>query len=154
MRSERREIITGYAKLWPREVFSLKRGKKLLMRDEKLLEEPGVYVLYRDDRPYYVGKTAGRPLWERIQDHANEPKDTYYNFWNYFSAFVVPEKDDIGAIERILIAAMPTAANGARPRIKPSDVLVTVCSRSITGQDAANSERISNIGATNSAEFS
>ncbi len=110
------KIITGYAQMWPREVFDLKQGKKLLVREKKLLEEPGVYVLYWNDHPYDVGKTTDR-LSHRIWNHANQPRDKWYNFRNFFSAFVVPDKHHIAEIEGILIAAMPTA-NSANPRIK------------------------------------
>jgi hypothetical protein len=85
-----------------------------------VLAEPGVYVLYRDDHPYHIGMTT-RSLFNRIWHHANFPKDKWYNFWNFFSAFVVPDTKYIGQIEGILIAAMPTA-NSANPKIERIDV--------------------------------
>lgn len=109
-------IVSKYAQMWPREVFDIKEGNRLLMNVRELLSRPGVYILYRDDHPYYVGKTAG-PLFNRIWAHANRPKDKYYNFWNFFSAFEVP-KGHIGEVEGLLIAAMPLTANSANPRIK------------------------------------
>lgn len=100
-------IVKGYAKMWPRTIFDIKEKNKLLNELRELLHEPGVYVLYRDDQPYYVGQASGR-LFNRIWAHANRPKDKYYNFWNYFSAFVVPEKKYLSEIEGLLIASMPT----------------------------------------------
>ena len=86
------DIVTKYAYMWPRTVFNIIEGRKLLLRSIKtLLEESGVYVLYRDDHPYYVGKTT-KPLYDRIWTHANASRDRYFNFWNYFSAFIVPNK--------------------------------------------------------------
>jgi hypothetical protein len=82
----------------------------------ELLSDPGVYVLYRDDQPYYVGKTS-KKLFKRIWAHANRPKDKYYNFWNFFSAFVVPDKNHLDEVEGILIASMPTN-NSSLLRIK------------------------------------
>ena len=106
--------ITTYARMWPREVFNCKVGKRLVVKDLKLLAEPGVYILYRDDVPYYVGKAT--KLRSRLWTHANKPGGRYYNFWNFFSVFVVKDPTVRSQIEGILIAAMPTA-NGARPRI-------------------------------------
>jgi len=123
MASKRRKainhtIVTGYAQMWPRKVFDLKAGprNKLFIKDEGSLAEPGVYILYRDDHPYYVGKTTG-PLWHRIWNHANQPRDKWYNFWNFFSAFTVPNTHHLAQVEGILIAAMPTA-NSANPMIR------------------------------------
>ncbi|MSV36282.1 MAG: GIY-YIG nuclease family protein, partial [Bryobacterales bacterium] len=86
-------------------------------------KSPGIYVLYRDDQPYYVGKP--KRLYSRLHAHANRSTDKYFRFWDYFSAFVMPKPDHVDEIERILIASM-TTANGAAPRIKeirlPSDL--------------------------------
>ena len=111
-------MVTGYIKLWPREALQLigdQHKTKLLVNELELLREPGVYVLYRDDQPYYVGK-ATRTLFKRLHDHSNKATDTYYRFWNRFSAFVIPNPAHIGPLEGILINAMPTA-NGATPRM-------------------------------------
>ena len=103
--------------MWPRKVFDLvKPGGQIDPEVNKLLSQPGVYVLYRDDRPYYVGK-AGKCLFWRLRSHAVNPKDKYYNFWNFFSAFVVTQPAHVSEVEGILIAAMPTD-NSAVPRIK------------------------------------
>ena len=71
-------------------------------------------MLYRDDRPYYIGK-AGE-LYKRLRHHALRPNARHYNFWNYFSAFKIEDGDDRGMIEAILISAMPTA-NSSRPKL-------------------------------------
>jgi hypothetical protein len=84
---------------------------------KECLREPGVYVLFREDEPYYVGKTTKASLFKRIKTHATKTKGRYYHFWNYFSAFVVPDAKHRDEIEGILIASMPTA-NGASPKIK------------------------------------
>lgn len=109
-------LVSEYAKMWSREIFDLKSGRKLVFRREKDLLQPGVYILYRDDHPYYIGKTSGH-LFERVWAHANQPKDRYYHFWNFFSAFVIPEKRLRDEVEGLLIAAMPTA-NNSNPRIR------------------------------------
>jgi len=135
MRREKRQIVRGYAQMWSREVFNIKegrkKGKRLLLSIRELLNGPGIYVLYRDDHPYYVGKTKN-PLFKRIWSHANATRDRYFNFWNFFSAFVVSRKNYIDELEGILIAAMPTA-NSASPKIRkiriPREVVALLQSR-------------------------
>ena len=111
----RRYIVTGYAKVWPRRMFDIKAGGKLHPDVRKALDEPGVYVLYRDDHPHYIGKTS-RALRDRIWKHAAQPSDPQFSLWNFFSAFAVPQKRHRDEVEGILIASMPTAANNATPR--------------------------------------
>jgi hypothetical protein len=112
----KRKIVSQYARMWPREVFDIMEDKQLLLKKFSELKSPGVYVLYRDDQPHYIGKTK-RPLFSRLHDHANKSTDKYFHFWNYFSVFVVPDPAHLGEIEGILIASM-TTANSAAPRIK------------------------------------
>ena len=111
-----RKIVTHYARMWPREVFDAMDGSRLLLKDVEVLRDPGVYILYRDDHPYYVGKTKGS-LFARLHAHANQSRDRYFNFWNYFSVFVVPNGNHVDEVEGILIASMSTA-NSASPRIE------------------------------------
>jgi hypothetical protein len=101
--------------MWPRALFHMKEGKKVL-RDA--LQNPGVYVLYREDKPYYIGQ-ASNPLIKRLSGHALKPNGRRYNFWNYFSAFEIGDRDHRNEVEAILISAMPTAANSSRPKIPP-----------------------------------
>jgi hypothetical protein len=105
--------------MWPREVFDSFEhlsSKKALQPHKglEILDKPGVYVLYRDAIPYYVGQ-AGK-LRYRLFAHANIPNDRYCNFWNFFSVFVVENKHHRDEIEGILIAAMPTA-NSTKPKL-------------------------------------
>jgi hypothetical protein len=58
-----------FLRMWPRALFHMKDGKPIL---EKNLDKPGVYVLYRDDLPYYIGKT-GTTLLKRLSNHALKP---------------------------------------------------------------------------------
>jgi hypothetical protein len=114
------KLVKKYARMWPREVFDYvtsEPGKRLeyLAKDLPILRQPGVYVLYRDDIPYYIGK-AGNWLWHRLHQHARKPGGRYNNFWNYFSVFVIDDPVQRDAVESILIAAFPTA-NSAKPKI-------------------------------------
>ena len=107
-------LIRQWADMWPREVcdFPSLDRKKLYIRT---FDYPGVYILYREDIPYYVGQA--QHLGERVWVHANNPEDRYYNFWNMVSMFVVKDKKLIDDLEAILIAAMPTA-NASEPRMR------------------------------------
>jgi hypothetical protein len=85
----------------------------MLAKQLQFLNEPGVYVLYRDDNPYYIGQAAR--LRKRLWRWAKNPQSRYYQFWNFFSAFVVEDLALRDELEGILIACMPTA-NSMRPR--------------------------------------
>src|SRR5258708_7426253 len=116
MRKQSPYIVDGYAQVWPRSVFDIKAAGKLAHEVRDALHSPGAYILYRDDETYYVGKTS-RALFDRLWNHANQPADRYYNFWNFFSVFAVPGKKHRDEVEGVLIAAMPTA-NSASPKFK------------------------------------
>jgi hypothetical protein len=98
--------------MWPREIFDI---KPLRIKEIPHLGSPGVYILYRNDFPHYIGRAT--KLSTRLHDHANKSTDPYFNFWNFFSAFVVDDKKHLAQVEGILIASMPTA-NRAVPRIE------------------------------------
>lgn len=113
-KSNNKDWMTAqFFRMWPRALFHAVDGRTFL---EQHLSSPGVYVLYRDDEPYYIGKT-GKPLIKRLRGHALRPNSRRYNFWNYFSAFQVAEAAHRDEIEAILISAMPTA-NSAHPKFE------------------------------------
>ena len=85
-----------------------------------------MYVLYRDDVPHYIGQAE--KLYRRLHDHANKSTDRYFNFWNFFSAFVVADKKYLPEVEKILIAAMPTA-NSSTPRMNRVGMPKTIAAR-------------------------
>jgi hypothetical protein len=109
--------------MWPREIFYrfifVNGRMRMLSRELDILEQPGVYILYRDDVPYYIGKAT--KLRRRLNRHAYVPKTRYYNFWNFFSAFVIEDQKQRDEIEGILIAAMPTA-NSSEPKLSREDL--------------------------------
>src|SRR5690348_1694011 len=100
-------------RMLPRALFHMPQGRVAL---KQRLNKAGVYVLYRNDDPYYIGKTR-TTLFKRLTQHALRPNARRYNFWNYFSAFEIEDGDHRDEVEAILIAAMPTAANGMRPKL-------------------------------------
>lgn len=111
-----------FFRMWPRALFHFKKGKEFL---EQHLNGPGVYVLYRNEEPYYIGKTS-RPLIKRLRNHALRPNARRYNFWNYFSAFHIPSAKDRDEVEAILISAMPTA-NSAQPKLNKTRLNREMC---------------------------
>ena len=115
MAAKQKGIVTGYARMWPREIFDVKNGQALLARKLPFLKEKGVYILYRDEHPYYIGKSS-KSLFYRLRGHAIFPQARYYNFWNMFSAFAVADEDGRNELEAILIAAMPTV-NSSKPKL-------------------------------------
>jgi hypothetical protein len=62
-------LIGGYAKLWPRELFDFKSTDGRLKAS---LDGPGVYILYRDDDPFYIGK-APASVFSRVRQQALPP---------------------------------------------------------------------------------
>jgi hypothetical protein len=86
----------------------------MMAKGLNFLEGPGVYILYRDDEPYYIGQATR--LHSRLWAHAKQAEGRYFHFWNFFSAFAVPNSDRRNELEGILIAAMPTA-NSSKPRL-------------------------------------
>ena len=119
---KRNGIVEGYARSWPREMFDLK-AKFARGEAEDFLRKPGVYVLYSDGRPHYIGQAIS--MFKRLNDHA-KPQSKNYNFWNTFSAFAVGDRKGRDELEAILIAAMPTA-NSSKPKLNklkmPADVV-------------------------------
>jgi predicted GIY-YIG superfamily endonuclease len=111
-----------FFKMWPRHLLWKKDKNGLLIKREvPELQRPGVYILYRGDELYYVGK-ANR-LFSRLHDHSNKITDEYYAHWDYFSAFALADtvKDTrakMTELEAILIAAMPRATNRSTPRFQ------------------------------------
>ena len=120
MTNKSTKLVERYARLWPREVFDYVvsdtgKRRQYLAKQLDILRQPGVYVLYRDDVPHYIGK-ASNWLWHRLHLHARKPDCRYASFWNYFSVFVIHDQEQRDAVESILIAAFPTA-NSAKPKI-------------------------------------
>jgi|APEBP8051073220_1049391.scaffolds.fasta_scaffold01156_5 hypothetical protein len=122
-----KKIITEFGRLWSREIFDILEENKLTANNYPSLKMPGVYILYRDDFPYYIGKSK-TSLFSRLHKHSNVSSDKYFNFWNYFSFFVVPDEKHVDEIEGILIASMPTA-NRAVPKIKEITIPRAVAKR-------------------------
>jgi hypothetical protein len=131
-----------FIRMWPRALFHMREGIQVL--DENL-NAPGVYILYRNDEPYYIGKTS-KPLIKRICVHALKPNARRYNFWNYSSAFEIASSTHRDEVEAILISAMPTA-NNSRPKFdrkkldpKAARLLNNIQALMLTGKEDSSGE--------------
>jgi len=126
-----------YARMWPRELFYRQLSKPKAVAGSKksppartqwlyktmdLLAQPGVYILYQDGEPYFVGQAE--MLRSSLAAHARVPQSHYFRHWNYFSAFAV-DKKELDRIEAILIAAMPTANGRKLLKKEPFPAAVT-----------------------------
>lgn len=115
-------MVSGYARMWPRAIFynealNPENGRKTnLAKQLDFLQRPGVYVLYRDDTPYYVGKA--QKLRRRLQLWATKANSPHFHHWNFFSAFAIDDPTHRNELEGVLIAALPSANNGAKPKLK------------------------------------
>ncbi len=116
-----------FLRMWPRTLMKKKDGKGRLIIKPLVpdLKQPGVYILYKGEEPYYVGQAT--VLWGRLHDHSNKVTDRYYAHWDYFSAFVLfhDAKDvstKLSELEAILIAAIPRAVNHSTPKFKPVQI--------------------------------
>jgi len=78
-------MVKHFISMWPRAVWDItEEGSRKLFLKKNLpeLQEPGVYVLYREEVPYYIGKAG--VLYKRLHGHSNKSTDRYFNFWNFF----------------------------------------------------------------------
>ena len=117
----RNDIVSKFIRMWPRAIFDTPEidGQKGSIASKiPELRKPGVYILYRDDVPFYVGRTEGE-LFRRLWQHANGVVSSRSYFWNYFSAFIVKNPSNIAEVEAILISAMPSViTNSSKPKLQ------------------------------------
>src|ERR1035438_10514822 len=69
----RKDIVSKFIRMLPRAIFDtpeIEGQKGSIASKIEELKGPGVYILYRDDVPFYVGKTEGK-LFNRLWQHAN-----------------------------------------------------------------------------------
>jgi len=79
-------ITEGYVRMWPRALFERVKGEKVNPAHSLgFLAGPGVYVLYRNDTPHYIGQA--QRLEGRLFAHARKPEDRYYHFLELLFCF-------------------------------------------------------------------
>jgi hypothetical protein len=134
-------LIRTFGEFWDPELVRL-TGRRLMGRKEKsrkdksinVYEERGVYVLYKDFEPVYVGKADGESIGSRIQKHRKSQRKGPR--WNQFSWFGIrglrknggllalnnafhPTKDQlIATLEALLIATIDPRLNARKEKFK------------------------------------
>jgi hypothetical protein len=51
---KKEQVVPFAAQIWPSLMFDFESGATV----KECLQKPGVYVLFRNDQPYYIGKTT------------------------------------------------------------------------------------------------
>jgi len=113
----KKSIIKAFIRLWPREVYDMKsNGKNIESVKNELFGKPGIYVLYRDEKPYYVGQAVN--LWKRIKRHAVNQNSKQFHGWTKFSAFILEDKKYMNELEGLILSVLENeTANGAKQKI-------------------------------------
>ena len=133
MRARGKSIVSSYAHMWPRAVFAeapqveTNENRKAKADAVSFLDNPGVYVLYRGDppTPCYVGQ--GDRLRSCLKRRALSPRSMRFLSWNFFSAFVVPNKSHRNDLQAILMAIGGPMEDGAKPQLAEQKMPKWVC---------------------------
>lgn len=135
-------LIKVYGEFWNPELVNWNRSWKLLGKrrsdskgpDINVYEERGVYVLYKDYTPVYVGKADKQSLGYRIQSHRqSERKGPRWDRFSWFGivglkvndtlrnrndAFHPSTEELIATLEALLIVAIDPRLNSRREKFK------------------------------------
>lgn len=79
--------------------------------------QSGIYVLYKKDTLYYIGKAVD--LQRRLVQHL---RDHHQKKWDTFSLFVVKNRKHIGDLESLLITICEPKGNKSHPRGEAQDL--------------------------------
>lgn len=135
-------LIKTYGEFWNPELVNWKRSWKLLGKrrsdskgsDINVYEERGVYVLYKDYEPVYVGKADRQSLGYRLQLHRQSwRKGPRWDRFSWFGirglkvndelrnrndAFHPSTEELIATLEALLIVAIDPRLNSRREKFK------------------------------------
>src|SRR6267378_8710866 len=92
---------------------------------------PGVYVLYRKQRPYYIGLASN--LMSRLKTHLN---DRHEGFWDRFSVYLTQDGQHIKEFESLLLRIVEPKGNKQSGHFPGARNLLTLMSRKMTEIDA------------------
>lgn len=106
-----RPIISGYLEKVSRNIFD-KHRKAITDRTSG---QQGLYVLYRNDKLYYVG-LAGN-LRSRINHHL---QDRHKGKWTHFSLYIISHADHIKELESLLLRIAYPAGNKHKGKLRRS----------------------------------
>lgn len=103
-------LIKGMTRHLPSEILAspiFSRKLKELMRGYA-----GIYALYRDDKPYYIGLTTN--LFGRVNRHL---RDRHKGKWDHFLIFRIKKVDYLKDIETLITQLMPWPGNRVRGKV-------------------------------------
>jgi hypothetical protein len=79
-------LVSQFVRMWPREIFDAAAdGRSTVAHEIEALEHTGVYILYRDDKPFYIDQAKKTKLRFRLRQHATNP-----NARRYISGIIFP----------------------------------------------------------------
>lgn len=95
-------LIRKYGEFWNPDLVDWRRGRQLLGKSKKKSDfnawkERGIYVLYKDYVPVYVGKAFRQSIGRRLQLHRDSRRKGPR--WDSFSWFGIEGFDDDGALQ-------------------------------------------------------
>ena len=135
-------LIRNFGEFWNPELVNWNRSRKLLGKrrsdfkgpDINVYEERGVYVLYKDYEPVYVGKSERQSLGARLQLHRQSwRKGPRWDRFSWFGirglkvndelrsrkeAFHPSTEELIATLEALLIVAIDPRLNSRREKFK------------------------------------
>jgi len=109
-RTTKGALIKGMTKQLPSEILASPIFRKKL--DELMRGYAGIYALYRQDRPYYVGLTTN--LFARVNGHL---KDRHKGQWDHFVIFRIKKVDYLKDIETLITHLTPWPGNRVKGKV-------------------------------------
>jgi len=98
---------------------------------------PGVYVLYRKRRVYYIGLASN--LMGRLTSHL---KDHHQGLWDRFSVYLAGDAEHIKALESLLLRIVEPKGNKQSGRFPGARNLLALMNRRMTEIDADRRARL------------
>lgn len=93
----------------------------------------GVYVLYKDDRLYYVGLASD--LMGRVKQHTT---DRHGGQWNRFSVYLTGGSDHIKPLESLLLRILQPTGNLVKGKITGASDLKPALAKLVKNADDAD----------------
>lgn len=93
----------------------------------------GVYVLYKDDRLYYVGLASN--LMGRVKQHTT---DRHSGKWNRFSVYLTGTSDHIKPLESLLLRILQPTGNLVKGKIPGASDLKPALAKQVRKADDAD----------------
>jgi hypothetical protein len=133
-------LIKAYGEYWNPDLVEwdakqlLGRRSRVRGREINVYEETGVYVLYKDFQPVYVGRAVKQPIGNRLAGHRRSRRkgprwDTFSWFGireilpsgklkNRKKTFAATSEELIATLEALLILAIDPKLNSRREKLK------------------------------------